>query len=77
MGSGQKFVMPILDSIVGMKNRSDAATASPLTKEDAINIAKTVFVVATERDIYTGDSVEIFVITKDGVAKEVMELKKD
>ena len=29
------------------------------------------------QDIYTGDFVDIYVITKDGTAHEVFELKKD
>ena len=45
--------------------------------QEAVNIIKTVFVAATERDIHTGDSVEIKIITRDGVRTEVMDLKKD
>jgi 20S proteasome subunit beta 6 len=35
------------------------------------------FTGAAERDIYTGDYVEVFVITKDGVTVEKHDLKKD
>lgn len=75
MGSGQNFVMPILDNLVGHKNRYDPNT--PLTVEEAVSIVKDVFVIATERDIHTGDCVEIKVIKKDGVTTELFSLKKD
>lgn len=75
MGSGQNFIMPILDNLVGNKNRQDAKT--PLTAAEAINIVKEVFVIATERDIYTGDAVEIKLIRKEGITTEVFKLKSD
>jgi 20S proteasome subunit beta 6 len=48
-----------------------------MTKERAINIAKDAFTSATERDIYTGDYLELWFITKDGVQLERFDLKKD
>ncbi len=75
MGSGQKFVMPVLDNLVGRRNRADLA--GPITQEEAISIIKTCFIAATERDIHTGDSVEIKIITKEGVRTEIMALKTD
>ena len=49
----------------------------PLTAEEAVAIVKDVFIIATERDIYTGDCVEIKLIKKDGVTTELFSLKKD
>jgi len=57
MGSGQNFIMPILDNLIGHKNRQDEK--KPLSADEVVCIVKDIFVIATERDIYTGDSVEI------------------
>ena len=79
-GAGQKLIIPLLDNIVGGKNRADAPPGGagfPLTKEAAVEICKDAFVTAGERDIYTGDAVEVFTITKAGVKKERFELKRD
>lgn len=35
------------------------------------------FVSAAERDIYTGDDLEIFVITPSGTSKYVRQLRRD
>lgn len=74
-GAGQKLIIPLLDDIVGGRNRAD--TLPPLTAEGAVEVAKEAFVTAGERDIYTGDTVEIFVITSAGVRSERFELKRD
>jgi len=75
MGSGQKAIQPILDNLIGHKHRQD--DNKPLTIAEAVSIIKDVFVIATERDIYTGDNVEIKIITKDGTTTENFELKHD
>lgn len=90
MGSGQNFIMPLLDNLVrfccssstilclvqiGHKNRLDEK--KQLTQDEVIAIVKELFIVASERDIYTGDSVEIKVIRKEGTISEIFQLKKD
>ena len=60
---------------IGHKHRQDAKTK--LTAEEAIAIVKDVFISVTERDIYTGDNVEIKLITKDGIKTEIFPLKSD
>lgn len=60
---------------IGHKNRLDEKR--PLTAEEVVAIVKECFVVVAERDIYTGDSVEVLVIRKSGITREVFDLKKD
>ncbi|PQQ01324.1 proteasome subunit beta type-1 [Prunus yedoensis var. nudiflora] len=48
-----------------------------LSEAEAIDLVKTVFASATERDIYTGDRLEIVVLNADGTRYEYMELRKD
>jgi 20S proteasome subunit beta 6 len=74
-GAGQKLIIPLLDDLVGKKNRTDAKT--PLSIDEAVELCKEAFITAGERDIYTGDAVEIFVITKEGIRESRFELKKD
>jgi len=48
-----------------------------MSVEKAILLAKDVFISAAERDIYTGDALQIQVITKDGIKHEVFPLRRD
>ncbi|KAL9647789.1 hypothetical protein ABK040_001349 [Willaertia magna] len=75
-GSGQTLIQPLLDNQVAFKNHL-LVPETPLTLEQALSIVKDSFTSAGERDIYTGDSVEIAIITKDGIKMEYLELKKD
>ncbi|KAJ6940244.1 proteasome subunit beta type-1 [Populus alba x Populus x berolinensis] len=79
-GSGAKLIMPVLDN--QLKSPSplllpalDAVT--PLSEAEAIDVVKDVFASATERDIYTGDKLEIVILNADGMRREYAELRKD
>lgn len=74
-GSGQNFLVPLMDNLIKHNNRSDENRELP--HEEVVEIVKDAFVTAGERDIYTGDSVEIMVITKDGIATQNFNLKAD
>ena len=79
-GSGQALIMPVLDN--QLKSASPllyppVSSATPLTEAQAVDLVKDCFATAGERDIYTGDAVEIVVITKDGMTSETFPLKKD
>ncbi|XP_014510758.2 proteasome subunit beta type-1, partial [Vigna radiata var. radiata] len=77
-GSGSKLIIPFLDN--QLKSPSplllpvkDAVT--PLSEKEAINLVKIAFKSAAERDIYTGDLLDIFILNARGVIHEVSDLK--
>lgn len=74
-GSGQSFLIPLMDNVIGHKNRMDEKR--DLKSEEVVEIVKDAFVAAGERDIYTGDAVEIMVIRADSIEKIVFPLKAD
>lgn len=74
-GSGQAYVIPFLDNVIGNRNRTEEKPI--LSKEEVVELMKHAFLSAGERDIYTGDALEIMVMTKDGTTTERFELKKD
>lgn len=79
-GSGQALIMPLLDNqlkAVSPLVLPAQSSATPLSEAEAVDLVKDCFATAGERDIYTGDSVEILVINKDGIRKEMLQLKLD
>lgn len=75
-GSAGALLQPLLDNQIGYENQENVEKV-PLTIEKAVKILKDVFISAAERDIYTGDSIIIKIITKQGVKTETFELRKD
>mmetsp|Transcript_69151 Transcript_69151/g.178246 ORF Transcript_69151/g.178246 Transcript_69151/m.178246 type:complete len:157 (-) Transcript_69151:125-595(-) len=74
-GSGSSLVMSILDCQLAKGNQT-MATEKP-NKQEVVELAQDVLSSVGERDIYTGDAAEIFIIDAGGVTKANFELKKD
>lgn len=75
-GSAGALLQPLLDNQIGQKNMEKITPQLP-TQERALAIIKDVFISAAERDIYTGDSVFINILTKNGLKKDTFELRRD
>lgn len=75
-GSASSLLQPLLDNQLGFKNQ-EGAEVKPIPKDIAVGLVKDVFISAAERDIYTGDSVEIKIITKEGVEVQTFPLRRD
>lgn len=76
-GSAASLIQPFLDSQIGKKNRLDADSIPEHTLEEAVQITKDAFTSAAERDIYTGDYVEIWKINSSGMETELFPLRRD
>ncbi|KAJ1882300.1 Proteasome subunit beta type-6 [Coemansia sp. RSA 1722] len=76
-GSAAALVQPFLDSVVGFKNRRGADPTRLLDREQALKIAIDAFTGATERDIHTGDWLDIYIVDSNGVQHQKRELKHD
>jgi len=75
-GSSSALLQPILDNQVGLKNMAEKPNV-PLTVNRAVDLVTDSFISAAERDIYTGDSVLISVITENGIESRCVQLRKD
>ncbi|KAJ2854440.1 Proteasome subunit beta type-6 [Coemansia erecta] len=76
-GSAAALVQPFLDSAVGFKNQRNADTTRLLDREQALKIAIDAFTGAAERDIHTGDWLDIYIVDGNGVQHQKRELKHD
>lgn len=76
-GTGQNLLQPVLDNQVEFRQMSESASKEELSVDSAMELVKDGFTSTCERDIYTGDMVEICKITADGVEMETLELRKD
>lgn len=75
-GTGQTLIQPVLDNQIEFKQQWGAPKVD-LSLDATVELIRDAFTSAGERDIYTGDYVEICKITKDGVEVEEFQLKFD
>lgn len=76
-GSGAHMILPFLDNEVTGYNNPKHAEKPALTADRAVELVELAFRSAAERDIYTGDKLEILVVTRDGTRKEWRQLRRD
>ena len=76
-GTGAHMILPYLDAEVTGYNNPKHSLKPALTIEKALELVETAFRSAAERDIYTGDKLEILIVTKEGTRKEWRQLRKD
>lgn len=75
-GASEAMLQPILDNQIGMTNMEEPPNV-PLTLDRAVNLIMDAFVSAAERNIHTGDSVLISIITENGIEEGRVALRKD
>ncbi|KGG49923.1 beta type subunit of proteasome [Mitosporidium daphniae] len=73
-GSAAALIQPFLDNQLG---KDSSGNQRILTQEKAIAVARDAFDAATERDIYTGDNLDVWVINAHGASMERFPLKRD
>lgn len=76
-GTGQTLLQPVLDNQVEFRQMSESAKKEELPLEPCVELVKDAFTSAGERDIYTGDTLEICKITASGIEIEKFELRAD
>ena len=80
-GSGESLIQPLLDNQLERQHQALGAKPPPLStdlsREEAIDLIKDAFVSAGQRDIRTGDTLEICVITAAGLETITHAINKD
>merc|ERR1712196_516774 len=71
-GSGSSLVMSVLDAQIAQDNQT-MKSEKPNMKT-VIELSKDCLSSVGERDIFTGDAMEIFIITKSGVSTDKFDL---
>lgn len=74
-GSGASFIQPLLDSLIEKKNWIGE---SPVVDEEYTkSVVRKAFDAASERDVKTGDYLEMYVVRENGAVKSVEKLRQD
>jgi 20S proteasome subunit beta 6 len=69
-GSGDKLIVPVLDNVIERKGKLSENEAKQLVLETMNG--------TTNRDIHTGDKVEILILRRDGrISREEFQLRED
>ena len=76
-GSGAHMILPFLDAECIGYNNPKHNEKPKMTPERAVDLVELAFRSCAERDIYTGDQLEIIILTKDGSKTEWRQLRKD
>lgn len=76
-GSGAHMILPFLDAEVSGYNNPNHSKKPSMTPERATELVYEAFKAAAERDIYTGDKLEIIILTKEGAKTEWRQLRRD
>lgn len=74
-GTGQYAIIPFLDNVINNNNRNEPKP--DLSAAEVVELLKEAFVSAGERDVYTGDQLEIKVITASGIQQILFALNAD
>ncbi|KAM0676288.1 Proteasome subunit beta type-6 [Gurleya vavrai] len=74
-GSGACMIQPILDSKLTFNNWE--GEKEDLSVENVVKIVKTAFTAVSERDVKTGDFMELYVINENGFGTEKVRLRFD
>ena len=75
MGSGSELVVPILDNQI--KDHNVLYPEPPTDVRVVENVLRDAMHAATERDIYTGDNLEMVTVDKDGIRIEREPMRRD
>lgn len=74
-GTGSALATSLFDNQI--KCETHPQNRRDISKAEAIEMVKDAFTSVGERDIYTGDSVDIFIITEEGIERQTFQLKMD